>query len=110
MTPVDLGFLNSILIYIGIIIGIANISLLIGLIYFYKESYKALESKFTIGLLYFTYILLIGNILAIMALALSLVLGIEINDFHGTVVYSIIFLINAAQLTAFSILFKITWD
>lgn len=110
MTPAELGFLNPILIYAAIIVGIANVGLLIGLIYFYRESYKELESKFTIGLLYFTSILLIGNILAIVGLALFLVLGIEIKEFSGTVVYSILLLVNIAQLIAFSILFKITWE
>ena len=110
MTPAEFGFLNPILIYAAIIVGIANVSLLIGLIYFYRESYKELKSKFTIGLLYFTSILLIGNILAIIGLALFLVLGIEIKEFSGTVVYSTLLLVNIAQLIAFSILFKITWE
>jgi len=110
MTPVELAFLNHILIYIAIIFGIANVGLLIGLIYFYRESYKEIASKFTIGLLYFTSILLIGNILAIIALALFSALGIEIHEFSGTLVYSILLLLNMAQLIAFAILFKITWE
>lgn len=110
MTPTNLGFINPILIYVAIIVGIVNVSLLIGLIYFYRASYKELESKFTIGLLYFTSILLIGNILEIIGMALFLVLGIEINEFSGTLVYSTLLLINMAQLIAFSILFKITWE
>ena len=110
MIPVELGFLNHIMIYTAIIVGIANISLLIGLIYFYRASYKDLASKFTIGLLYFTSILLIGNILAIIALAIFSFLGIEIHEFSGTVVYSILLLLNVAQLISFAILFKITWE
>lgn len=110
MSPVELALLNQILICIAIIAGIINTGLLIGLVYFYRESYKELESKFTIGLLYFTSILLIGNILAVIALALFLALGVEIDEFSGTVVYSILLLINVAQLIAFSILFKITWE
>jgi len=110
MTPAELGFLNHILIYIAIILGIANIGLLIGLLYFYRESYKEIASKFTIGLLYFTSILLIGNILAIIALALFSIIGVEIHEFSGTVVYSILLLLNVAQLIAFAILFKITWE
>ncbi|MGZ7095976.1 MAG: hypothetical protein ACXVH2_06270 [Methanobacterium sp.] len=110
MTPVELLLLNRILVYTAIIIGIANIGLLIGLIYFYRESYKEIESKFTIGLIYFTSILLIGNILAIIALALSLIFGIEMHEFSGTVVYSILLLINIAQVISYAILFKITWE
>lgn len=110
MSPIELKLLNHVLIYIAIIAGIANIGLLIGLVYFYRESYRELASKFTIGLIYFTSILLIGNILAVIALSLFLALGVEIEEFSGTVVYSILLLINVAQLIAFSILFKITWE
>ena len=110
MNPTELVFLNPIIIYIAIIVGIANIDLLIGLIYFYRKSYNEIASKFTISLLYFTSILLIGNILAIIALALFSSLGIEIYEFGGTVAYSILLLLNMAQLIAFSILFKITWE
>ncbi|HML05611.1 MAG TPA: hypothetical protein VK426_07555 [Methanobacterium sp.] len=110
MDLLEIGFLNTILIYVAIIVGIANSGILIGLVYFYRESYKQLESKFTIGLLYFTSILLIQNILAIIALALFLVLGVELHEFRGTEIYSILLLVNVAQLVALSILFKITWD
>jgi hypothetical protein len=106
----ELGLLNHILIYSGLIVGIANVCLLSGLIYFYRESYKQIGSKFTIGLLYFTSILLIGNILAILALAVFSILGTEIHEFSGTIIYSILFLLNIAQLIAFTILFKITWE
>ena len=110
MNMIELGFLNPILIYIAIIVGIANAGLLTGLIYFYRESYKQIESKFTIGLLYFTSILLLQNILLIIGLFLFLTLGIEINEFSGTEIYSVLLLINIAQLIALSILFRITWD
>ncbi|MGZ7116823.1 MAG: hypothetical protein ACXVH2_04145 [Methanobacterium sp.] len=107
---INIGFLNYILIYLAIVIGIANIGLLIGLFYFYRESYKEIKSKFTFGLLYFTSILLIGNLISIIALSYSLVSGIEIHEFSGTVIYSILLLINAAELIAFAILFKMTWE
>ena len=107
---IELGFLNHIIIYIAIVVGIANVCLLSGLVYFYRESYKQLESKFTIGLLYFSTILLIQNILLVIALVIFLVLGIEINQLDGTEHYTILLLINLAQLVALTILFKITWD
>ncbi len=107
---IELTFLNQIIICIAITVGIANVGLLSGLVYFYRESYKQLESKFTIGLLYFSTILLIQNILLILALAIFLVLGIEIHHLDGTEHYSILLLINLAQLIALTILFKITWD
>ncbi len=110
MNPAELQFLNYILIYLAMIVGIANVGLLIGLTHFYKESYKEIPSKFTVGLLYFSIILLIGNIFVLLALIFSLVFALEINEYSGTLVYSALFLINVAQVIAFSILFKITWD
>ena len=107
---IELGFLNHIIIYIAIVVGIANVCLLSGLVYFYRESYKQLESKFTIGLLYFSTILLIQNILLVIALVIFLILGIEIHQLDGTEHYTILLLINLAQLVALTILFKITWD
>ena len=107
---VELVFLNHVIIYIAIGVGIANVCLLSGLVYFYLESYKQLKSKFTTGLLYFSTILLIANILAIIALAVFSILGVEIHEIGGTWVYFILLLVNVAQLIALSILFKITWE
>lgn len=106
----ELAFLNRIIITTSIIVGIANIGILSGLLYFYWNSYKHLKSKFTIGLLYFALILLIQNILAIIALAVFLLLGIEIHEIGGAEIYSILLLVTMAQLVALIILFKITWD
>ncbi len=106
----ELALLNRIIIYATIGPGIANIGLLSGLIYFYWESYNQLKSKFTTGLLYFSLILLIQNILAIIALAIFSVIGIEIHEIGGTEVYSILLLISIAQLISLAILFKITWE
>jgi hypothetical protein len=106
----ELAFLNRIIITASIIVGIANIGILSGLFYFYWNSYKQLKSKFTIGLLYFALILLIQNILAIIALAVFLLLGIEIHEIGGAEIYSILLLVTLAQLVALIILFKITWD
>jgi hypothetical protein len=106
----ELVFLNRIILFAAIIIGIVNIGLLSGLLYFYWNSYKQLKSKFTIGLLYFALILLIQNILTIIALAVFSFLGIEIHELGGTEIYSILLLVTLAQLIALSILFKITWE
>ena len=106
----ELAFLNRIIISASIIIGFGNIGVLSGLLYFYWNSYKQLKSKFTIGLLYFALILLIQNILAIIALAVFLLLGIEIHEIGGAEIYSILLLVTLAQLVALIILFKITWD
>ena len=106
----ELVFLNSTIVYIAIGAGIINVSLLLGLIYFYWGSYRQLESKFTVGLIYFAAILLIQNILVTLALAVLLLLGKEINQLEGTLHYSILLLVNLAQLVALAILSKITWE
>ena len=106
----ELVFLNRIIIYSAIIIGIANVGLLSGLFYFYWTSYNQLKSKFTTGLLYFALILLIQNILAIIGLAIFLVLGIEMHELGATVVYAFLLSVTTAQLIALTILFKITWE
>ena len=110
MTLVDSGFLNTVIVIVAIAVGIVNVCLLSGLVYFYWGSYRQLKSKFTTGLLYFALILLVQNILAVLALAVFLALGIEIHKLDGTEHYSILLLINTAQLVALAILFKITWE
>jgi hypothetical protein len=107
---IELVFLNRIIVYTAIIIGIANVGLLSGLFYFYWTSYNQLKSKFTTGLLYFALILLIQNVVAIMGLAIFLTLGIEMHELGGTVVYAFLLSVTTAQVIALSILFKITWE
>ena len=106
----DLLLINHILIAITIIIGIVNIVILKKLIDFYKETYAEIESKFTMGLLYFSRILLSGNILVILALLCSVIGKIEIDELSGTVVYIALLFICASQLVAFNVLKKITLD
>ncbi|MBZ2166449.1 hypothetical protein [Methanobacterium spitsbergense] len=107
---IELVFLNRLIISAAILIGIANVGLLSALFYFYWTSYNQLKSKFTTGLLYFALILLIQNILAIVGLAIFLVLGIEMHELGGTVVYAFLLSVTTAQLIALTILFIITWD
>lgn len=106
----DLLLVNHILIGITIIIGIINILILKKLMDFYKETYVEIESKFTMGLLYFSRILLAGNMLVILALICSVLGNIEINELSGTIVYVALLLISSSQLVAFNILKKITLD
>jgi hypothetical protein len=106
----ELIFINRMIILAAVIIGIANVGLLSGLFYFYWNSYHEIKSKFTTGLIYFAVILLVQNVLAIMALSLFALLGIEMHERGATEVYFVLLLVEAAQLIAFTILFKITWD
>ncbi len=99
------------LIYIALVVGIANICLLLGLLHVYWKTYKEIKSKFTIGLLYFASVLLIQNILVTIALILPLLNnfippGIANSEFgrpHFT-----FFFINLIQLVALTILYMIT--
>ena len=106
----DLLLVNHILIGITIIIGIVNIIILKKLIDFYKETCAEIESKFTMGLLYFSRILLAGNVLVILALICSVIGKIEIDELSGTVVYVAVLLISTSQLVTFNILKKITLE
>ncbi|HMK54546.1 MAG TPA: hypothetical protein VK444_07170 [Methanobacteriaceae archaeon] len=96
------------LIYVSIVVGTANVVLLLGLIKDYWKTYHEVKSGFTIGLLYFSTILLLQNVLATLFIALPLVLPIETQgpELHGPRIP--LFLINLVQLIALSILFKIT--
>lgn len=106
----ELIFINRMIVMAAVIVGVANVGLLSGLFYFYWNSYQELKSKFTTGLLYFAVILLVQNVLAILALSIFAILGIEMHERGATEVYFILLLVEAAQLIAFMILFKITWD
>lgn len=107
---VELVLLNTAIVYVAIGAGIINVGLLCGLVYFYWGSYQQLKSKFTVGLLYFAAILLAQNILVTMALIVLLIMGKELNQFEGTQHYSILLVVNMAQLVALAILSKITWE
>ncbi|MBM4242187.1 MAG: hypothetical protein FJ150_11125 [Euryarchaeota archaeon] len=108
MVVEEFGLTGLVLIYVAVAVGIANVCLLLGLLNAYWETYREVKSGFTIGLLYFSSILLLQNIVATIFIALPLVIPI---DFHGSEIHGPrlpLFLINIVQLIALSILFKIT--
>jgi hypothetical protein len=105
--------------YLALIFGLINVSLLLGLLYSYWKTYKEVKSGFTIGLLYFTSLILLQNIFIIIFLGIYLILlpMIPTLEFHepGVTLSFIfrepsvpLFFINLIQLIALSILFKIT--
>ena len=102
------GFLNVIQ-YVAIGVGIINISLLLGLFYIYWNSYHKLKSEFTIGLLYFTLVLLAQNFIATVFLILLLISGAGTHNPEGIEHLLELSAINLIQFVALSILFKITW-
>lgn len=107
MIYIEPGVLNAIQ-YIAIGVGVINVSLLIGLLYIYWTSYRKIKSEFTIGLLYFTLVLLFQNVLVIGFLFNLLISGLG-SHHEGTEHLLELFGLNTVQLVALSILFKITW-
>ena len=95
---------------LAIIIGIANICLLIALLYVYLKSYRQLKSKFTMGLLVFASLLLLQNAVSTLFLALSMILGPGSHSFEIGRQEFPLSSINVIQLIALSILLYITWE
>ena len=96
--------------YLAIAVGIANICLLVALIYVYMKNYRQLKSKFTMGLLVFASLLLLQNVISTSFLVVNLILGM---GHHGLDIDRPQFplsSINIIQLIALSILLYITWE
>jgi len=104
----EYGQFAGVIIFVAVAIGIANVFLLLGLLYLYWQTYRQVKSKFTIGLLYFSTFLLFQNILSTIFLALPVFYQLEfpIPEINGPRLP--LFLINLVQLIALTILFKIT--
>jgi hypothetical protein len=103
-----MGEISLTLIIIAVAVGIANVCLLLFLLNSYWKTYKEIKSGFTIGLLYFSTVLLLQNIVSTIFIAIPLLIPIDINvsELHSPRLP--LFLINGVQLVALSILFKIT--
>lgn len=98
--------------YVAVSIGIINICLMMGLLYSYFRTYKEIKSAFTVGLLYFTSLILIQNIFTTLYLAVFIILP----DPQGSLLLEIhepikpLLFINIIQLVALIFLYKITKD
>ncbi len=88
----------------AIIISIANIGILLGLLYIYINSYRQIRIGFTIGLILFAAILLLKNIFDTTYLIVTGNMLNHSHDLTGAIIGGII------QFTALAILLKITWD
>ncbi len=111
MVVEEIGPTIVVLIFIAVAVGIANVCLLLGLLYAYWKTYKEVKSKFTIGLLYFASFLLIQNILVTISLAIPLIIPVipfTIPDSDFGRPHFALFVINLIQLVALTILYKIT--
>lgn len=95
---------------LAVIVGIANIGLLLALIYVYLKSYRQLKSKFTMGLLVFASLLLLQNLVSVVFLASSMILGPGNHSFELGRQEFPLSSINVIQLIALSILLYITWE
>ena len=96
-----IGFDNSQLITVDVILGIANICLLLVLLYMYIGSYRKFKSKFTFGLVAFALLLLIQNALFTGFLLIH-------EGFKGPGMGSPIFFLNIIEFFALSVLIGVT--
>jgi len=96
-----LGLANAQIINVDIIIGIANIVLLLILLYMYLGSYRDFKSKFTFGLLSFVFLLLIQNVIFTIFLLLN-------QGFRGPGMGTPIFILNIIEFLALIILVLVT--
>lgn len=87
-----------------IIVSIANIGILIGLLYVYINNYRQIKIGFTIGIILFAAILLLKNIFDITYLIATGNMLNHSHDLTGDIIGGII------QFIALAILLKITWN
>ncbi len=107
----NLGPGIRLVIYVTIVVGVANVYLLVSLLHTYWKTYKELKSQFTIGLLYFTSFLLIQNVLVTIAMGIPLLLPVlpfPVPDSDFVRPHFALLFINLIQLVALSILYRIT--
>jgi hypothetical protein len=100
-----------VVIYVTVVVGVANVCLLLGLLHTYWRTYKEVKSQFTIGLLYFASFLLIQNVLATIFMGIPLLLPVlpfPVPDSDFVRPHFALLFINLIQLVALSILYRIT--
>jgi len=88
---------------IAAFVGLVNIALLLVMLGIYLSSYRRLRSRFTLGLIFFTLLLLLQNALFM----LFLIMG---EGFRGPGMGYPVLSLNIIQLGALIILLRITWD
>jgi hypothetical protein len=108
--PAPRGELDNILSFndpgmatIAALVGLINIALLLVMLGIYLSSYRRLKSRFTLGLIFFTFLLLLQNALYM----LFLIIG---EGFRGPGMGAPVLSLNIIQLGALIILLRITWD
>jgi hypothetical protein len=86
---------------VDIILGIANICLIIGLMSIYWKSYKHYRTRFSLGLVLFAAFLLIHNLLYVITF-------MTYQNFWGGLEHNIMFLVNLSEFIGLVILLKVT--
>jgi hypothetical protein len=108
MAIVELGPIITVLFYLSLGAGIANVCLLLLLLKSYWKTYKEIKSHFTIGLLYFASIMLIQNIFVTLGLTVHLMVEVAPSLASNLGPPTMLSIINIIQLVALSILYKIS--
>jgi hypothetical protein len=94
--------IEEIMKYVVAAIGIANICLLLGLLYIYIGNLRQAKSEFTLGLVVFAFFLLLQNI------AFTILLFAH-EEFARPGLRGPLLIIKMIELIAYAVLFKITW-
>ena len=81
------------------IVGIGNIILIIGLLYYYIKSYQEIKIGFTLGLILFVSLLMLQNLFSLISPILGNNLSIDTHLLVGSVI----------EFIALTILLIITW-
>jgi len=108
MAIVELGPIITVLLYLSIAAGIANVCLLLLLLKSYWKTYKEIKSHFTIGLLYFASVMLIQNIFVTVGLTVHLMVAVAPSLASNTGPPTMLSIINIIQLVALTILYRIS--
>jgi hypothetical protein len=98
----NLVVLNPILHHpVNIILGLANIFLIIGLISIYWRSYRHFRTQFSLGLVLFAAFLLIHNLLYVLTYMFYV-------DFWGNYEQKVMFFVNLSEFMGLIILLQVT--
>jgi hypothetical protein len=108
MAIVELGPLITVLFYLSLAAGIANVCLLLLLLKSYWKTYKEIKSHFTIGLLYFASVMLIQNIFVTLGLTVNLMVEVSPSLASNLGPPTMLSIINIIQLVALTILYRIS--
>ncbi len=88
---------------LAIVVGLLNVFILLILLGIYISSYRKIKSNFTLGLIFFTLLLILQNMIFITFLMIK-------AAFRGPGMGLPVLTINLSQLGALLVLLKISWE